>query len=101
VNPLVSGDQSPHSTFGLRPAWSCFALVALSVRSMKHPITGKAGVPHDRNPRPDDQGREGSRPDCVRFPRKALKINRAGERKARPAGFGPATPGLEGRALSN
>jgi hypothetical protein len=29
VNPFVSGDWSPHSTFGLRPAWTCFALVAL------------------------------------------------------------------------
>jgi hypothetical protein len=29
VNPFVSGDQSPQPTFGLRPAWICFALVAL------------------------------------------------------------------------
>jgi hypothetical protein len=29
VIPFVSGDQSPHSTFGFRPAWICFALVAL------------------------------------------------------------------------
>ena len=40
VNPFVSGDWSPHSTFGLRSAWSLLRARRSQSTSMKHPITG-------------------------------------------------------------
>jgi len=40
VIPFVSGDWSPHSTFGLRSAWSLLRARRSQSTSMKHPITG-------------------------------------------------------------
>jgi len=40
VNPFVNGDWSPHSTFGLRSAWSLLRARRSQSTSMKHPITG-------------------------------------------------------------
>ncbi len=40
VNPFVSGDWSPHSTFGLRSAWSLLRARRSQSTSVKHPITG-------------------------------------------------------------
>jgi hypothetical protein len=37
---FVSGDLSPHSTFGLRSAWSLLRARRSQSTSMKHPITG-------------------------------------------------------------
>jgi hypothetical protein len=40
VNPFVSGDWSPHSTFDLRSAWRPLRARRSQSTSMKHPITG-------------------------------------------------------------
>jgi hypothetical protein len=40
VISFVSGDWSPHSTFGLRSAWSLLRARRSLRTSMKHPLTG-------------------------------------------------------------
>jgi hypothetical protein len=40
VNSFVSGDQSPHSMLGFRPAWSTLRARRSKSTSGKHPITG-------------------------------------------------------------
>ena len=40
VISFVSGDWSPHSTFGLRSAWSLLRAGRSQSTSMKHPLTG-------------------------------------------------------------
>lgn len=46
-NSFVSGDQSPHSTFGFRHAWTTLRARRSKGTSGKHPITGT--VEEDRS----------------------------------------------------
>jgi hypothetical protein len=53
VDSFTRGDQSPHPTFGLRPAWSALRARRSKSTSMKHPITGTVEEGRSRHDPPE------------------------------------------------